>query len=381
MCKLKKFDCYDGFCFCAGLVFYSPVALLVRTQAGLSLSQFFLLQALLSTVTFLGEVPAGLLTDRIGYRRTLVLAQGILLLARLAMLAGFLLKSPGLFLAESVLEGLCFCLCSGTESAWVYEVFGEAGYVSKSAQAANCGTAGFLISTLGYAGMYRLFGIPGLLGASMVSAAGGLVFALGMEQEPQRTGRMPSPPRLSSLFSLIRRGGKFVILGGLFTLSWVLVHFFYAEKLLAFGLDAGWMTPLILAYSLVQMLAKGILGALEQVPQARITGIFCALAALAMIGLGLTARVVPALALMILLPLLLDIPGCCLGGLQNIFVDRFGQGDNRAAALSVLGMGTDLVEIASLFAASALTGVGADLCFPAVGLALLLCGGWFLLTQ
>ena len=55
--KKLKFDSYDGVCFLNGLVFFAPVALLVRTQAGVSEHIFFLLQALLSGVIFLGEIP------------------------------------------------------------------------------------------------------------------------------------------------------------------------------------------------------------------------------------------------------------------------------------------------------------------------------------
>lgn len=66
-------DSYDAVSFFNGLVFFAPVSLLVRTQAGVSQSMFFLLQALLSAITFLGEIPTGFLTDRIGYKRSLVL--------------------------------------------------------------------------------------------------------------------------------------------------------------------------------------------------------------------------------------------------------------------------------------------------------------------
>ena len=34
--KYLKVDAYDGMCFFGGLVFFAPVALLVRTQAGIS---------------------------------------------------------------------------------------------------------------------------------------------------------------------------------------------------------------------------------------------------------------------------------------------------------------------------------------------------------
>ena len=53
--KKLKFDSYDGVCFLNGLVFFAPVALLVRTQAGVSEHVFFLLQALLSGVIFLQQ--------------------------------------------------------------------------------------------------------------------------------------------------------------------------------------------------------------------------------------------------------------------------------------------------------------------------------------
>ncbi|MCD7889691.1 MAG: hypothetical protein LUG23_07250 [Oscillospiraceae bacterium] len=62
----NRFNCLQLF---NGLVFYAPVALLVRTQAGMTVSQFLLLQAVLSIVIFAGEVPARMVTDRIGYKK------------------------------------------------------------------------------------------------------------------------------------------------------------------------------------------------------------------------------------------------------------------------------------------------------------------------
>lgn len=77
-------------CLFGGLVFFAPVALLVRTQAGVSESEFFLLQALLSCITALGEVPFGHITDKIGYKNSLILYQALLLIARALLFAAFL---------------------------------------------------------------------------------------------------------------------------------------------------------------------------------------------------------------------------------------------------------------------------------------------------
>ena len=50
--------------------------------AGVTVSQFFLLQAAVSCTVLAAELPAGRLTDRIGYRSTIVLCEGGFLLAR-----------------------------------------------------------------------------------------------------------------------------------------------------------------------------------------------------------------------------------------------------------------------------------------------------------
>lgn len=100
-------------CLFGGLVFFATVALLVRTQAGVSESEFFLLQALLSCITALGEVPFGHITDKIGYKNSLILYQALLLIARALLFAAFLSRSLLLFVVEAVVEGAAFCFASG----------------------------------------------------------------------------------------------------------------------------------------------------------------------------------------------------------------------------------------------------------------------------
>ena len=52
-------DGLDLVSFFDGLVFFAPVALLVRTTAGVSDGQFFLLQAVISAASLAGELPCG----------------------------------------------------------------------------------------------------------------------------------------------------------------------------------------------------------------------------------------------------------------------------------------------------------------------------------
>lgn len=98
----KKFDNYDGVCFFNGLIFYAPVALLIRTQAGVSNATFFMLQALLSLTVFVGEIPTGFITDKIGYKKSIISAQITMLLSRITLLLAFAFHSIWLFVLEAV---------------------------------------------------------------------------------------------------------------------------------------------------------------------------------------------------------------------------------------------------------------------------------------
>ena len=106
MNKKRNIDNLELVSFFNGLVFFAPVALLVRTRAGISLDQFFVLQAILSLVIFFGEIPTGKITDVVGYKNTIVLSQVTLLLARGMMLTAFLTRNYWLFIAEAIVEGV-----------------------------------------------------------------------------------------------------------------------------------------------------------------------------------------------------------------------------------------------------------------------------------
>ena len=176
-------------------MFFAPVALLVRTQAGVSESEFFLLQALLSCITALGEVPFGHITDKIGYKNSLILYQALLLIARALLFAAFLSRSLLLFVVEAVVEGAAFCFASGTSSAYLYELHGEEGYLAKSTRAGNFSTAGFIISTLSYVLIYDSLGLQGLLAATVISGAICFTLSFFIEREPQKNAIPANMPR------------------------------------------------------------------------------------------------------------------------------------------------------------------------------------------
>ena len=370
--KKLKFDSYDGVCFLNGLVFFAPVALLVRTQAGVSEHVFFLLQALLSGVIFLGEIPTGFITDKIGYRKSLILAQVLLLGARSLLLAAFVSRSLALFVVEAVVEGTAACFTSGTGSAYLYDLYGENGYLVKTAHAENFGTAGFIISTVAYAGIYKISGMEGLLITTVVMNIIAVVCSFFLRSESSKT--VIADRKEVQILAIFKnkKAFLFVISLAIFSIAWLLINFFYVEKLENCGLPVEWMSLIILSYSAVQMLAEPILGKLSdgkngKSGRKKLPAVTAATAGVAFLLFGVVKFRAAVLLLMLILPLLLNLPEYLLMNLENQFVDEAECGSQRAATLSVLNMGVNLVEILTLSASAFLTKIGIQWCFVFVG--------------
>ena len=370
--KKLKFDSYDGVCFLNGLVFFAPVALLVRTQAGVSEHVFFLLQALLSGVIFLGEIPTGFITDKIGYRKSLIWAQVLLFGARSLLLAAFVSRSLALFVVEAVVEGIAACFTSGTGSAYLYALYGENGYLAKTAHAGNFGTAGFIISTVAYAGIYKISGMEGLLITTVVMDVIAVVCSFYLRSESSKT--IIADRKEVQILAIFKnkKAFLFVISLAIFSIAWLLINFFYVEKLENCGLPVEWMSLIILSYSAVQMLAEPIL---EKLPvgkngksgRKKLSAVTAVTAGVAFLLFGVIKFRAAVLLLMLILPLLLNLPEYLLMDLENQFVDETECGSQRAATLSVLNMGVNLVEILTLSASAFLTKIGIQWCFVFVG--------------
>ena len=370
--KKLKFDSYDGVCFLNGLVFFAPVALLVRTQAGVSEHIFFLLQALLSGVIFLGEIPTGFITDKIGYRKSLIWAQVLLLGARSLLLAAFVSRSLVLFVVEAVVEGIAACFTSGTGSAYLYDLYGENGYLVKTAHAENFGTAGFIISTVAYAGIYKISGMEGLLITTVVMDIIAVVCSFYLRSESSKT--IIADRKEVQILAVFKnkKAFLFVISLAIFSIAWLLINFFYVEKLENGGLPVEWMSLIILSYSAVQMLSEPILGKLSdgkngKSGRGKLPAVTAAAAGVAFLFFGVVKFRAAVLLLMLILPLLLNLPEYLLMNLENQFVDEAECGSQRAAMLSVLNMGVNLVEILTLSASAFLTKIGIQWCFVFVG--------------
>ena len=326
----------------------------------------------MSGVIFLGEIPTGFITDKIGYRKSLILAQVLLLGARSLLLAAFVSRSLVLFVVEAVVEGIAACFTSGTGSAYLYALYGENGYLAKTAHAGNFGTAGFIISTVAYAGIYKISGMEGLLITTVVMNIIAVVCSFYLRSESSKT--VIADRKEVQILAVFKnkKAFLFVISLAIFSIAWLLINFFYVEKLENCGLPVEWMSLIILSYSAVQMLAEPILGKLSdgkngKSSREKLPAVTAAAAGVAFLLFGVVKFRAAVLLLMLILPLLLNLPEYLLMNLENQFVDEAECGSQRAATLSVLNMGVNLVEILTLSASAFLTKIGIQWCFVFVG--------------
>ena len=378
MKKKRNIDRLEMLAFFNGLVFYAPVALLVRTHAGVTMAQFFVLQAVLSLTVFLFEIPTGMLTDRIGYKNTMVLAQVIVVLARGLMVIAYLTGSLGLFVVEAVAEGFAACFLSGTQDAYIYSVYQEAQYPVKMARVSNFGTVGFIVSTLLYAVLYRLGGILVLLVATVVSCGAGVFCAAGMMPEPQMAGHVTTTQEgdTRTMLHIFRNAPmrRMVFLAACFSVAFLLINFFYVEKLLACGIQEAWMSPIILVYSVIQMLAERLLDRIGNASRRRAMFWAILVAGGLMIAFAVSFAPVLVVLVMVVLPLALSFPEFILNSMENAYIDECGLPGQRAAILSVANMAGNLMEIIFLLASAYIAALGTAACFLGAGVLLVIFG-------
>ena len=373
---MKKIDNLDVMSFMNGLVFFSPIALLVRTAAGVSVNDFFILQALLSISVFFLEIPTGKLSDKLGHKSTLVLSQIMLLSARILLLVAFVEKSMTFFVIEVFVEGLSVCFSSGTQSAYIYSTETNEIFVSKTAHVANCGTAGFVISTITYVVIYKFYGITGLLLATILANLVAVISSFGLKKEineyKEDSHVVGSREIIKSICSV--KTLWIIVLLACINIVYILINFFYVDKLMEIGISEMYMTPIILGYSVIQLTSEFILNKIQRFKDKIVFGVSFLLSGIMLCSLGLISNKIGIVMIMLLLPLAVDIPTYLLEEIQNRFVDEQGNDSHRAEIISIFNMGVNLVEIIFLFGSAVIAGFGAAMCFCVVGIAMMILG-------
>ncbi|MBA3453497.1 MAG: MFS transporter, partial [Deltaproteobacteria bacterium] len=118
----RKLRLFYVFRLLATSYLYVPIFMLFQVSRGLSFFESLVLGGIFSAVVIAVEVPTGVFADRIGRRRSM-------LLGALAMVASCLIAAQahsfGAFAIAEALGALSIALCSGADSAYLFDFLSE----------------------------------------------------------------------------------------------------------------------------------------------------------------------------------------------------------------------------------------------------------------
>ena len=178
-----------------GMVFYGPVATLYRQAQGVSVFEITLIESISMLLCILLEIPWGMLADRIGYKKTMVLSNLLYFLSKLIFWQATCFAG---FLAERILLSFAISGLSGVDVNLLYLSAPEQNRQRVLGIYNSLGMAGLLIASVTYTLLptlqYRLLG--GLTAASYGVAA---LLSLGLAETAAPASRRITLRRLTRL--------------------------------------------------------------------------------------------------------------------------------------------------------------------------------------
>lgn len=369
--KDKNFKFIEIMFFFSGIVFYAPVAMLIRTGRGISISEFLILQAIVSFSILFFEIPLGCLTDRIGYKYSMILSSFFILVARFFLLFA---NSFYVFAFESFLEGIYFAFSSGTISSYLYVIFGEENFAKRSSILQNFSNVGFIVSTVGFFFINKYMNIDYLIMYTIFANITSLIFCFLIPKE--KSLEEAEEINKNYILKLLNKNTfKFIILNSILSLSTILINFFYVVIIEKIGLKSENLMFVILAYTFFELLAYKIIEIFNEKNLTRNTFIFSTVCGVLFLVIPFLKTYV-VLVFMVLLPLMLSVLGTYIEKLENMYVDTI-KSNKRASLLSVFSMGANGMDVCFLFVSSNIIDNNFSNLFLFVAILFFLVGGYF----
>ncbi len=195
---------------------------------------------------------------------------------------------------------------------------GESEYLRRSTVATNFGTTGFIVSTLLYYVFYACFGIIGLLISTTISSLAATICSFGLEKEKAVAEKQEKTS--SYVFKELLKSRELwvmMLVSACLTMAMLFINFFYVDKLMTVGLDEKLMTPIILGYSVVELLNARIAKHIKSKNQRIFFAGSALILSIGLILFGILSGVLPVVMLMLILPLLVDVPSVILSKYEN----------------------------------------------------------------
>ena len=160
----------------------------------------------------------------------------------------------------------------------------------------------------------------------------------------------------------------------------LIINFLYVEKLSWSGMPVTWMTPIILCYSVLELLVPKVISSMCEEKEANIYQMCSLLSMGLLLGIFLLQNHF-VLVFMIGLPFVLRIVETIQYKYENTYIDELGQSRNRAALLSVINMGNNLFSVIFLLFSAIVTSEQGNVIFLFAGIMMFvvaIIGSWII---
>ena len=200
---------------------YVPIFMLFQEGRGLSFFERLALGGLYAGVIVAVEIPTGVLADRIGRRRSMLL--GALMMVASCLVA-FAARGFGLFALAECLAAVSMALCSGADSAYLFDLLREHDREHEYGRRESAASAWHLLgSAIAFAGGGLLgqidLALPCLVTAGVASIAAVIACLLDDDRprsarEPARTALRTWGTQMSAAVGEVARNGRLAWLIG-----------------------------------------------------------------------------------------------------------------------------------------------------------------------
>ena len=364
--------------FFSALYFYSHVGTLYLQSRGLNLTQVNSITTVIVATIFLAEVPTGVIADRIGRKRSVVMA---LLLQTIGEAWYIFASTYEVFIVIAIIAGLGFAFSSGALESLVYDSLPEDDRETRMQKAmGNVGSAYslafFLAPLIGGLLVSEYVLEKYLLVITLTAVAVGVAFLISLtltEPPTEHTTERENPLTIFRAgIAEIRMQPRLrhILLLGVFTVSFdgVLVALyqphFVAYELPPFvvgaGLALGGLLAAVMkkyAYLLPQLLGRRM----GFIVATLLPGLFYILLALVM-------RPALVFGVFVLTDAVLDVKKPLFSAYQNQYIAA----RSRATTLSLLNMLTSLYVAVMALVFGALADQSIPLAFMAIGLSIVI---------
>ena len=358
--------------FLQGMVFYGAIATLYRQAQGVTIFEITLIESISYALCIALEVPWGMVADRIGYKRTMIICCWLYFLSKIIFWQA---SDFGGFLAERVLLSVVVTGFSGVDTSILYLCAGQENSQHVFGVYNSLGMAGLLsaaaVYTLFVGDDYRLAAL-----LTVFSYGAAALLSLGLtEVHPAPEKAEEREPFVVTLRATLAAPGLlvFLIAVGLLTEVHQTVTVFLNQlQYERCGMTSTAIGAVYIAATLLGLCGVWSAALTRRTGPRKAAVLFCLAPALACVVLTATNRAVLSVGSI----WLLEVSDSLFQPFQVQLQNRQVQTRNRATALSIHAMIVDVVAIGSnlLFGALAQWDLrwafvfGAAACLGALGL-------------